>query len=251
MTSPSLLSVKDSLGSLLRMAKIRNDEKVITLLERLEHNLNSVINENNQIDQNNATVDRISALLDRVETSLHSMISKADVRLYEEECFKCEKCGKLFRNNNELNLHRVRSKECEFMLMKELGDIYLCPEAGCGYKGFSLKNYKAHYYIHTDKYLCSICNHRFVRRIDLGNHLKKVHQEYQDLNLEEKEDSPKTYKCTEPYCTYKGSTLKNYKSHSVVHTDKYRCNGCNHRFVRRVDLVKHVQKKHILPEVQQ
>jgi len=37
MTSPSLLSVKDSLGSLLRMAKIRNDEKVITLLERLEH----------------------------------------------------------------------------------------------------------------------------------------------------------------------------------------------------------------------
>ena len=252
---------------------------MITLLERLKHNLNSVINENSQAEEKNDIVERVSALLDRVETSLHSMISKNDKRNNKEEKFKCKKCGKHFADNNEFNLHTLRSKECENILesqslncnecnfhtksLKNLNihslqhfeelnlenkDIFLCPESGCGYKGYSMKNYRSHYYLHTDKYQCNICNHRFVRRIDLVNHLRKMHDVYRDFNSEEeKEAPPKTFTCTEYGCAYKGSTLKNLKGHSVVHTDKHLCDGCNQRFVRRVDLVKHMKKKHFLP----
>ena len=152
----------------------------------------------------------------------------------------------------------------------------------CDKKFSSKRNMFRHRLVHTDKYECKTCQHRFSqgqdlvvhnrnpdsckRYLALGDHIKLEGDEKPIRTKEvNNEDTPKEtlvkhldfdynaiikspeiteetlFKCNS--CLREFSNKKSYNNHQIVHTDKYVCPICKHRFGRRKDLEIHTKNK--------
>ena len=85
----------------------------------------------------------------------------------------------------------------------------------------------------TEKpFKCYECSSSFTRKTRLTEHINRVHlgKIYQ-------------YKCKE--CGTRLSSKENLTRHSIVHTDKFKCQNCNRRFDRSYRYQRHLEKCHV------
>uniref|UniRef100_A0A1B0GF66 C2H2-type domain-containing protein n=1 Tax=Glossina morsitans morsitans TaxID=37546 RepID=A0A1B0GF66_GLOMM len=143
----------------------------------------------------------------------------------DEKPFKCEQCGKCYRQainlKNHITTAHARKKQ------------YSCDQCP---KTFALKErLKLHMRLHSGEkpYACSQCDKRFARGGQLHQHTVSHHQ-----------DAPKKFKCEK--CSTRFSTSSNLKAHLERHEHgpEHYCNICNEHFVNEVLLKTHVAKTH-------
>ena len=105
---------------------------------------------------------------------------------------------------------------------------------------------------HTDKYKCGTCNHAFSKNQYLEDHLQNPLNCKKYLNEEQMEvntisnvkfslDNPtKVFEC--PQCNFKTDTsARQLKRHMIIHSEKYKCDTCNHSYQDMRGLQKHMK----------
>lgn len=83
---------------------------------------------------------------------------------------------------------------------------------------------------HSDKqFKCTQCSSSFTRKTRLTEHMNRVHL-------------GKVYHFECEQCGTRLSSKENLTRHSIVHTDKFKCHGCDRRFDRSYRYLRHIEK---------
>lgn len=81
------------------------------------------------------------------------------------------------------------------------------------------------------RFKCPKCSSSFTRKTRLTEHNNRVHM-----------GKIFQFQCSE--CDTRLSSKENLNRHSIVHTDRFKCNKCNKRFDRICRFQKHLDKCH-------
>ncbi|KAF5277107.1 hypothetical protein FQA39_LY06345 [Lamprigera yunnana] len=148
--------------------------------------------------------------------------SGVDGQYITEDCnFKMSEL-KTARFRNEHNLKRhIKIRKGEDVIC----DKYKCTE--CDYKTVRKYRLNEHIKIHTgDAYDCKECDYKTVWKYELNAHIK-IH-------------TGNEYKCKE--CDYKTVRKNQLKEHIKIHTgDEYKCKECDYKTVRKNQLKEHIK----------
>ncbi|XP_064437845.1 zinc finger protein 677-like isoform X4 [Mirounga angustirostris] len=162
-----------------------------------------------------------------------------------EKPYKCNDCGKAFRESSNLISHqRIHSEQRP----------YKCNECGKAFTQFA--KLTRHQRIHTREkpYQCNICGKGCSQNSNLARHWKihtgekpykcnecgKVFSEYSSLTRHKRiHTGEKPYKCNECGKTFRGSS--NLTNHQRIHSGQrpYKCNECDKSFNRISHLTRH------------
>ena len=179
---------------------------------------------------------------------IKDIIFKAIKRKKEinSKTFECELCSFTFLHIKSLKKHIENPESCQ-----KSSQTHQCPK--CNNKSVSRKALMRHMIKHTDKYKCETCNHAFSRSEYLEDHKKNPLNCKKYLNEAEKEKNtfsnksnntiikdevnatvvdsqiPKVHQC--PQCNFKTDTSsRQLKRHMIIHSEKYKCDTCNHSY---------------------
>ena len=179
---------------------------------------------------------------------IKDIIFKAIKRKKEinSKTFECELCSFTFLHIKSLKKHIENPESCQ-----KSSQTHQCPK--CNNKSVSRKALMRHMVKHTDKYKCETCNHAFSRSEYLEDHKKNPLNCKKYLNEAEKEKNtfsnksnntiikdevnatvvdsqiPKVHQC--PQCNFKTDTSsRQLKRHMIIHSEKYKCDTCNHSY---------------------
>ena len=179
---------------------------------------------------------------------IKDIIFKAIKRKKEinSKTFECELCSFTFLHIKSLKKHIENPESCQ-----KSSQTHQCPK--CNNKSVSGKALMRHMIKHTDKYKCETCNHAFSRSEYLEDHKKNPLNCKKYLNEAEKEKNtfsnksnntiikdevnatvvdsqiPKVHQC--PQCNFKTDTSsRQLKRHMIIHSEKYKCDTCNHSY---------------------
>ena len=201
---------------------------------------------NNHDEVENGNIDLAKSHENR---EIKDIIFRAIKRKKEinSEKFECEVCRFSFRHIKSLKKH-IENPESH----QKSSQTHQCPK--CNNKCVSRQALMRHMIKHTDKYKCETCNHAFSRSEYLEDHKKNPLNCKKYLNEAEKENNtlsnksnnlnaiikdevnssvdsqiPKVHQC--PQCNFKTDTSsRQLKRHMIIHSEKYKCDTCNHSY---------------------
>ena len=188
---------------------------------------------NNHDEVENGNIDLAKSHENR---EIKDIIFRAIKRKKEinSEKFECEVCRFSFRHIKSLKKH-IENPESH----QKSSQTHQCPK--CNNKSVSRKALMRHMVIHTNKYKCETCNHAFSKNQYLEDHKnnplnckKYLNEEQMEINtisnVKFSLDNPtKVYEC--PHCNFKTDTSsRQLKRHMIIHSEKYKCDTCNHSY---------------------
>ncbi|XP_013134242.1 PREDICTED: zinc finger protein 25-like [Papilio polytes] len=168
--------------------------------------------------------------------------------------FPCEICGKVFKSdqNKEIHIDRVHRKrarvfcpKCDVRLMthqqklKHLVEVHgeeplsfpcnLCDKVFDARRTLTTHRRKEH--LRDFRYECSYCGHKFFTKFALNNHLPTHTGE-------------RNFKCK--VCEKSYPRMKTLKDHMRIHTNdrRYRCHVCGLAFIQNCSLKGHMKSQH-------
>ncbi|XP_055079079.1 telomere zinc finger-associated protein [Periophthalmus magnuspinnatus] len=143
-----------------------------------------------------------------------------------EKPFVCEKCGKKYFRNENLQEHKARN--CAVT-----AQVHKCPKCS---ETFSRKSQlSSHMVTHTGEmpYECSICSERFVLKKHLNHHMMRLH------------GFPKPHACPECDKSFMSkSELRIHDSSKHKGEKPFVCEECGHRATSRNGLRMHIKAIH-------
>uniref|UniRef100_A0A3B4B4Q2 C2H2-type domain-containing protein n=1 Tax=Periophthalmus magnuspinnatus TaxID=409849 RepID=A0A3B4B4Q2_9GOBI len=143
-----------------------------------------------------------------------------------EKPFVCEKCGKKYFRNENLQEHKARN--CAVT-----AQVHKCPKCS---ETFSRKSQlSSHMVTHTGEmpYECSICAERFVLKKHLNHHMMRLH------------GFPKPHACPECDKSFMSkSELRIHDSSKHKGEKPFVCEECGHRATSRNGLRMHIKAIH-------
>ncbi|GAB0099161.1 hypothetical protein DMENIID0001_150070 [Sergentomyia squamirostris] len=151
------------------------------------------------------------------------------------EAFKCEECGKSFKNKYGLRLHTENSHT-----PPELHK-FKCPN--CPKTFMSMIRYKKHSFVHiTDaekNHICPHCSKAFAFKANLQIHIRQMHEE---VNYHVCEICAKMFKNKDVF-------LRHQKTHSGEKITKLPCPVCGNAFKYKAQLKLHMKRHNEYGEV--
>ena len=80
---------------------------------------------------------------------------------------------KLDKNDNQIQLHRTKIVDKNYIYDETNKQPWICPEINCGKRYKHRYSLKAHYKIHTpDCFICKICHKRYPAQMKLEEHFR-------------------------------------------------------------------------------
>ncbi|XP_046560922.1 uncharacterized protein LOC124269967 [Haliotis rubra] len=142
--------------------------------------------------------------------------------------FKCDGCEKQFARYESYQNHScVHHPVSDDIITTDKNGCYSCGECG---KVFSKPEYvKRHYSVHSSSWACEKCNKKFSRRHLLLDHVCQAE------NGDEIVDNHECEICKQCF-----RSLKYLYRHMAMHTDIFKCQGCDKTFSRKDSLQRHV-----------
>ncbi|XP_058839314.1 zinc finger protein ZFP2-like isoform X2 [Topomyia yanbarensis] len=171
----------------------------------------------------------------------------ADHRIIDSAKYKCENCGKIFRDGGLLRRHvRIHTGEQPFECKK------------CGRRFNHEANFQNHKRLHIGEkaYICSECGKNFVNATALRYHMadhfpndpqyRVQNQRFNDGKLK----NPKFYACPVEGCSFVSSVYVAYSDHRNKHMARHQCAICQKKFGSKSILARHTAIIHegIVPE---
>ncbi|XP_058447826.1 zinc finger protein ZFP2-like isoform X2 [Malaya genurostris] len=162
-------------------------------------------------------------------------------RVVESAKYKCEHCGKVFRDGGLLRRHvRVHTGEQPFECKK------------CGRKFNHEANFQNHKRLHIGEkaYICNECGKKFVNATVLRYHLSEhfpnnpQYRIKQQNTNEGKSNIPKQYVCHVEGCDFVTNVYSTFNDHRNKHSGKHQCTICQKNFAFKSVLAKHITAMH-------
>ncbi|XP_075160516.1 uncharacterized protein LOC142233464 [Haematobia irritans] len=173
-------------------------------------------------------------------TPIFSRLFNTHARIHSDlRSYKCEQCGKGFKNSKQLKnhrrWHRVQSKNVVNTRTdpETLPQIHRCAECGSTFKNYkTLKEHSTYCKNGESSLKCDICQKTMSTKASLKLHLL-THS-----------DSEKRFKCQ--HCDYATNDHNAFRRHRMGHENKkmYDCPFCDYKSVQSVTYQKHVRHKH-------
>ncbi|XP_073836784.1 uncharacterized protein [Musca autumnalis] len=175
------------------------------------------------------------------KTPIFSRLANTHAKIhYDDRNYKCEQCGKGFKNSKQLKnhrrWHRVQANSNNSPSVpppKELPqpNIYRCPN--CGSTFSHQKTLKEHCCKNSESSMmkCDVCHKVMSTKASLKLHLLTHKKE-------------KRFKCQQ--CDYATNDHNAFRRHRMGHENKkmYDCQFCEYKSVQSVTYQKHIRHKH-------
>uniref|UniRef100_A0A1I8Q143 C2H2-type domain-containing protein n=1 Tax=Stomoxys calcitrans TaxID=35570 RepID=A0A1I8Q143_STOCA len=158
---------------------------------------------------------------------------------FDDRSYKCEQCGKGFKNSKQLKNHRrwhrvqVSNSLSTNKDAEAPPQIHRCPDCGSTFKNFKTLKDHCNYCKNGESSLkCDICQKTMSTKASLKLHLL-MHS-----------DSEKRFKCQQ--CDYATNDHNAFRRHRMGHENKkmYECQFCDYKSVQSVTYQKHIRHKH-------
>lgn len=165
------------------------------------------------------------------KTPILSRLNNTHMKIhFDSRDFKCDICGKAFKNSKQLKNHR--------RIHTKLPAISQCSE--CGQSFYSAKHLKEHLMTHAaakgtadviDALKCETCGEMFYSKHSLRSH-QLTHFDGKKFNCGE--------------CDYKSNDHNAFRRHQMLHRKeaKYKCSQCTFQCIQSTNYKNHILKKH-------
>ncbi|EDV38653.1 uncharacterized protein Dana_GF24895 [Drosophila ananassae] len=176
------------------------------------------------------------------KTPIYSRLVNTHAKIHSEERnYKCEQCGKGFKNTKQLKNHRRLHRTQGLGMGKQAHNqtssaiinsvqLHRCGDCGIAFK--QRKTLREHLCKERNEQLeCPECQHVFGSKSSLRLHLQS-HQ------------ARKRFHCEE--CNYEASDHNAFRRHLATHKDRkrYVCPHCDFRAIQSTAFKLHLQKRH-------
>lgn len=145
--------------------------------------------------------------------------------------FKCDICDKTFARKESMQKHECRVlakiiiEEVASEQIEETTKVYRCSNCNETFEDYD--DAEHHLRVHRKGFQCEHCNSFFVKRVQFNQHICP--------KLEESR-----YSCD--ICSQTFGNEQNLFRHIAMHTDIFKCVGCEKCFSRKDSLIRHVTK---------
>ncbi|KAH8316936.1 hypothetical protein KR074_007036, partial [Drosophila pseudoananassae] len=176
------------------------------------------------------------------KTPIYSRLVNTHAKIHSEERnYKCEQCGKGFKNTKQLKNHRRLHRTQGLGMGKQAHNqtssdtnnsvqLHRCDDCGIAFK--QRKTLREHLCKERNEQLeCPECQHVFGSKSSLRLHMQS-HQERKRFHCEE--------------CDYEASDHNAFRRHQATHKDRkrYVCPHCDFRAIQSTAFKIHLQKRH-------
>ncbi|GAB0094665.1 hypothetical protein DMENIID0001_099870 [Sergentomyia squamirostris] len=198
-------------------------EKSFVKLRDLEIHYRKIHNRKGYVVCCNVKFNRPSKILEHLDLHMNP------------EAFKCDECGKSFKNKEGLRFHKSNSHT-----PAELHK-YKCTV--CGKTFMSLKRFKKHKYVHISEeeksHICPHCSKAFAYESNLSSHIRHMHDKtiYHVCEI-----CAKMFKSKHVF-------VQHQKTHNEEITPKLPCSICGKAFKYQEQLRRHMKRHNEAGEV--